>query len=56
MWKNLASALNEGFKEIGAAALEEVGATYYTSYGIKYESGVCQRLRELGQVEWCLTH
>jgi hypothetical protein len=26
MWKNLASALNEGFKEIGAAAIEEVGA------------------------------
>jgi hypothetical protein len=37
MWKNLASALNEGFKEIGAAALEEVGHIYQKPNNIVFE-------------------
>jgi hypothetical protein len=37
MWKNLASALNEGFKEIGAAALEEVSHIYHSSYKYWFE-------------------
>jgi hypothetical protein len=37
MWKNLASALNEGFKEIGAAALEEVSHIYRSTYNSWFE-------------------